>query len=43
MELRYRRAQFIYDRNYNRNTGSPNAVLANRKTLYVFTLYQLIK
>ena len=33
MELRSRRAQFIYDRNYNRNTGSPNAVLANTKKI----------
>ena len=39
VDLRSRRAQFIYDRNYNRNTGSPNAVLAKRKKLYVFTLY----
>ena len=36
VELRSRRAQFIYDRNYNRNTGSPNAVLANTKKNYMY-------
>ena len=36
VELRSRRAQFIYDRNYNRNTGSPSAVLANTKKNYMY-------